>query len=81
MVELINSILQAPLYVLLFGGGGILVVIVAVISVIVTIKKKKKQDGSITVKNSKKTEIKNNVVKGTAIDVEKSEDTVVSGNK
>lgn len=81
MTELINLILQNPIYVLFFGGGGILVVLVAVISIVVTIKKKSDSESNIIVKDSKKTKIKNNTMKETAIQVEKSEDTVVSGNK
>ncbi len=81
MTELINLILKDPLYVLFFGGGGILVVLVAVISIVVTIKKKSASESNIIVKNSKKTEIKNNTMEGTTIQVEKSEDTVVCGNK
>lgn len=80
MAELISTILETPLYILLFGSGGVLVIIVAIVSVIIQ-KKKSNFDSTINVRKSKKTEIKNNSLRNQSIQVEKSEDTTISGNK
>lgn len=80
MKELISTILNNPLYILLFGSGGILVIIVAIISVIIQ-KKKSALDNTINVVKSKKTEIKYNHLKKQSIQVEKCEDTIITGNK
>ncbi|WP_373265931.1 hypothetical protein [Hungatella hathewayi] len=80
MTELIGTILENPLYILLFGSGGVLVIIVAIVSVIIQ-KKKSNFDSTINVRKSKKTEIKNNSLKNQSIQVEKSEDTTISRNK
>lgn len=81
MTELLNLIIESPLYVVLFGSGGILVVIVAIVSIIFQRKKKDKVQNNITVSKSKGTEIKNNELDNRSIKVEKSEDTSISGNK
>lgn len=80
MPMLFNTILENPLYALLFGGGGILVVIIAIVSIIVQVKKEKNHN-KIIVKKSKKTEIRDNHLKNQTIQVNKSEDTIVSDNK
>lgn len=80
MTELISAILETPLYILLFGSGGVLVIIVAIVSVIIQ-RKKSNFDSTINVRKSKKTEIKNNSLRNQSIQVEKSEDTIISGNK
>lgn len=80
MTELISAILETPLYILLFGSGGVLVIIVAIVSVIIQ-RKKSNFDSTINVRKSKKTEIKNNSLRNQSIQVEKSEDTTISGNK
>lgn len=80
MTELISEILETPLYILLFGSGGVLVIIVAIVSVIIQ-RKKSNFDSTINVRKSKKTEIKNNSLRNQSIQVEKSEDTTISGNK
>lgn len=78
MVEFFSTILKNPLYILLFGSGGVLAIIVAIMSII---QKKSNFDNAINVRKSKKTEIIDNSLQNQLIQVEKSEDTTISGNK
>lgn len=81
VTELLNLILESPLYMVFFGSGGILAVIVAIVSIFFQKRKKDKGQNIITVRKSKGTEIKNNKLDNRSIKVEKSEETSINGNK